>query len=130
MLIDECLATVSIMGLADHLRSFQPFRFVQGAAFVAVGAAFQAGGEYVGDRNMEVRVGTTWYEARLVETQQTYRWRKRWWIECPGCGELTTALYVPSLGQDLVCRKCHRLAFASEHQPRRSWHLLTGLVKL
>ena len=120
MLIDECLATVSIMGLADYLRSCSPFRFVQGPALVSIGAAFQAGGAYIGDRTMEVRLGVTWYEARVVETQQTYRWRKRWWIECPGCGELALALYLPETHQNLACRTCHRLAFATEHHPRHA----------
>lgn len=118
MLTDECLATVSIMGLADYLRSCSPFRFVQGPALVSVGAAFQAGGAYIGDRTLEVRVGVTWYEARVVEAQQTYRWRKRWWIECPGCGELSGALYIPWHGENFACRVCHRLAFASEYLSR------------
>ena len=118
-LITECMATVSIMGLADELRSIAPFRFIQGRAYVSVGAAFQACGDYTGERTMEIRLGVTWYEARIVESQQVYRWRKRWWIECPGCGEHTTTLYAPSMAQELHCRRCHGLAFASEYQLRR-----------
>ena len=107
------------MGLADELRSNAPFRFIQGRAYVSVGAAFQACGDYTGERTMEIRLGVTWYEARIVESQQVYRWRKRWWIECPGCGELVMALYVPQQGSENLCRSCHRLGFASEFRTRK-----------
>jgi len=39
---------------------------------------------------------------------------KRWWIECPRCGERRDALYLPPDATRWACRECHGLIYATQ----------------
>lgn len=36
---------------------------------------------------------------------------RRFWFICPSCGKKVGTLYLPPVGNKLLCRKCHNLAY-------------------
>lgn len=57
------------------------------------------------------------YRVRLQTTRPHYG-GVRWWFTCPalGCGRRCGVLYLPPGGNVYACRKCYRLAYASQRE--------------